>query len=167
MSKIHGTNKLRRTLRRIDPELTDELRVSIRETSEAVVADALRFVPIDEGDLARSIDYKLGRDGFTSVIGPGAKAAELVRRKSRIGSAFGKLDKKGRRIKLNRTNRHLYRQFLKGLWIEFGTKGNPSKNIPRRPPRAFMGRAWALNRPWALRRSRKALQRALDGASRG
>lgn len=167
MSRMHGTNKLRRTLRRIDPALTGELKMSIRETAEAVVADAIRFTPIDEGDLVRSIDYKLGRDGLTAVIGPGAKAAELVRRKSRSKSAFGRLDKKGQRIKLSKTNRYLYRQFLKGVWVEFGTKGNPKKNIPPREGKAFMGRAWALNRGWGVRRVRRALTKALDEASHG
>jgi len=56
---------------------------------------------------------------------------------------------------------------LKGVWIEFGTKGNAEKNIPSRPGNPFMAPAWQLNKAWAQQRMRRALRTALRRASGG
>jgi len=164
-SGISGTTRLRRTLRRIDPEVTRQVRDVVDEGLQAVVADAIQLVPRDSGDLARSIDYKTARDGLTGVAGPGAQAAEIKRRRS--GSAFGVTDRKNRPVRLSKRNKNLFWQFLKGYWIEFGTKGAPEKNIPAQPARPFMRPAWDMNRTWIMGRARKAVARALERASRG
>lgn len=168
-SRVQGTNKLRRTLRRLDSNLTKGIRHVIQQGAQAIEADALALVPVDEGDLARSIEYKLGRDGLTAVVGPAASAAEIKRKAT--GSAFGQIrrrgKKRGQRVKLSKRNTELYFQFLKGYWIEFGTKGNSQRNIPPQPARPFMGPAFAMNRAWITGRARRALRLALEQASRG
>lgn len=168
-SRVTGRSKLRRTLRRVDPEITSDIRQVVREGAQAIEADALSFVPVDEGDLARSIEYKIGRDGLTAVIGPGASAAEIKRRAT--GSAFGQIRRSGKRagqrVNLSKANKQRYFQFLKGVWVEFGTKGNAARNIPPQPARPFMGPAWLANRPWLIGRAQKALRIALQRASRG
>lgn len=167
--RLSGTTKLRRTLRRLDPEVTSGIRRVVREGSQAVEADALSHVPIDEGDLARSIESKIGRDGLTAVVGPGASAAEIKRRAT--GSAFGSIRRSGRRagerVNLSKSNKELYFQFLKGVWIEYGTKGSPANNIPPRPAQPFMAPAWVANRTWLIGRARGALRSALELAARG
>lgn len=164
-SGIKGLNKLRRTLRRIEPEMQEPVRAAILNTAEAIKQDAIAGAPIDEGDLVRSIDYKLGRDGFTAVIGPGAKAAEIAR--SRGGSAFATQDRKGEIIRMSAANKKLLFQFFKGYWHEFGTKGSPEHNIPPLPARPFMNPAYLLNEEYGKAQVRAAVKIALDRASRG
>lgn len=164
-SGIRGINKLRRTLRRIEPELQDPIRTAILNTAEAIKQDAIAGAPIDEGDLVRSIDYKTGRDGFTAVVGPGARAAEIVRRRS--GSPFATRTRQGLVIRLSAANKNLLFQFFKGYWIEFGTKGSPKHNIPPLPARPFMNPAYLLNEEYGKAQVRAAVKAALDRASRG
>lgn len=157
-SRVQGVNKLRRTLRRIDPEATEAVRVAIAEGVQAIELDAVQLVPKDTGDLARSIQHKVSRDGLTAIVGPGANAAEIVRRKA--GSAFNV-----RGVKLSNKNKELMFQFFKGYWIERGTKGNPKKNIPPQPPRPFMKPAYDMNKQWILGRVKKGIANALAKAA--
>lgn len=164
MSGIRGTNKLRRTLRRIDPAVTQGIRDDIRDVSEAVKQDAINLAPVDEGDLVRAIDFRIGRDGLTSVIGPGAKAADIAGRKKKSrGNVFAAV---ARGIRLSRSNRDLLFEFFKGYWIEFGTKGNASNNIPPQSARPFMRPAWQLNRGFGVQRMRQSVSKALRKVSR-
>lgn len=164
-SGIKGINKLRKTLRRIEPELQEPVRQAVKNTAEAIKQDAIMLAPIDEGDLVRSIDYKIGRDGFTAVVGPGAKAAEIARSKG--GSAFATRDLRGEIIKMSAANKHLLFQFFKGYWHEFGTKGSPERNIPPLPARPFMNPAFFLNEEYGKQQVRAAVKQALERASRG
>lgn len=164
-SGIKGINKLRRTLRKIEPEMQAPIRQAILNTAEAIKQDAIANAPIDEGDLIRSIDYKIGRDGFTAVVGPGAKAAEIQRKKA--GSPFATRTAAGNEVRLSKTNKKLLFQFFKGYWIEFGTKGSPEHNIPPLPARPFMNPAYLLNEEYGKAQVRAAVSAALKRASRG
>lgn len=164
-SGLRGINKLRRTLRRLEPEVQDLVKVAIVNTSEAIKQDAIAGAPVDEGDLVRSIDYKIGRDGLTSVIGPGAKAAEIARSKG--GSAFATQDRKGEIIRMSASNKALLFQFFKGYWHEYGTKGSPDHGIPPLPARPFMNPAYLLNEAYGKAQVRAAVKAALERASRG
>lgn len=159
-SSISGVNKLRKTLRRLEPGVVDQVRGAIKDSAQAITADAIQLAPVDEGDLVRSIDFKLGRDGLTAVIGPGANAAEIARRKA--GSPFTAAS---RSIPLSRANKALLFQFFKGYWIEFGTKGGGG--VERQPPRPFMRPAFQVNRRYAERRVQSAVRNALEVAARG
>jgi hypothetical protein len=159
-SGLSGVSKLRRTLRRLDPVLTKEIRREIEITAGAIQADAIAGAPIDEGDLVRSIDYKIGRDGLTAVIGPGAAAAEIARRKT--GSAFGTRNAK---LKLSKRNTEALYQFFKGYWIEYGTKG--VGGVGAQPARPFMGPAYQANERAAVAGLRRAIGQALKKASGG
>jgi len=164
-SGIRGINKLRKTLRRIEPEMQEPIKQAIVNTAEAIKLDAIAGAPIDEGDLVRSIDYKIGRDGFTAVIGPGARAAEIARSKG--GSAFATRTVSGEIIKMSAANKALLFQFYKGYWHEFGTKGSPENNIPPLPARPFMNPAYQMNEEYGKQQVRAAVKLALERASRG
>ena len=159
-SRVQGANRLRRLLKRIDPEITADVKTAIREGAEAIQADAIALVPKDTGALARSIDYRISSDGLAAVVGPAARAAEIVRRKT--GSAF-----KASEVRLSARNKALMFEYFKGYWIEFGTKGAPKKNIPPQPARPFMKPAYDLNESWILGRVKAGINKALDRASRG
>ena len=179
-SRVRGVNKLRRTLKRIDPEVTADVKTAIREGAEAIQADAIKLVPKDTGDLARAIDYRVSSDGLAAVVGPAARAAEIVRRKT--GSAF-----KASQVRLSKRNKKLMFEFYKGWWIERGTKGSTKRtipfykgwwigrgtkgstkrNIPPQPARPFMKPAFDLNESWILGRVKAGINKALDRASKG
>lgn len=158
-SRLVGANKLRRTLGRIDKTVTAQVRDAVQDVAEAVKWDAVERAPVDEGDLVRSIDYKLSSDGMSAVVGPGARAAEIVRKKA--GSAFkSRMD-----IKISAKTKEGLFQFFKGYWIEFGTKGNRKTGVGKKAPRPFMKPAWDTQSEWAKTRVRVAVNRALKQAS--
>lgn len=162
MSSIKGVNRLRRTLRRIEPAATQELRDTVEDGAQKIHFDALTLVPRDEGDLARSIAYKLGRDGLTAVIGPGAENAKLRKNKAHVGYVVAASG-----VRMSKANKDRLWQYFKGYWVEFGTKGSPRHNIPPQPPRPFMNPAYLMNRDWIKRDASKAIGKALERASRG
>lgn len=162
MSSIRGVSRLRRTLRRIEPEATQELRDTVQDGAQKIHFDALTLVPRDEGDLARSIAYKLGRDGLTAVIGPGAENAKLRKNKANVGHVVAASG-----VRMSQANKDLLWQYFKGYWIEFGTKGSPKHNIPPMPAQPFMNPAYLRNRDWIKRDAEKAIEQALEKASRG
>lgn len=154
-SGFRGVNRLRRTLRRIDPGLMPELKQAVRDGGEAIKQDQIAGAPVDEGDMVREIDAKYGRDGLTVVVGPGAKHVPIGKNPfdtTRRMSAPGK---------------HALVQFFKAYWYEFGTKGNADRNIPPQPARPFLVPAYDMNREWILRNTRKGIRQALKRASRG
>lgn len=162
-SGLEGVTPLRKKLRRADDEITKELRSVVAEGLQAIKMDAIALAPVDEGDLVRSIDISISRDGMTGVVGPGVKTAEIVRR--RTNSAWGSVIKRGKargeKIRLSDMRREELWQFFKGYWIEFGTKGSARKNIPPQPARPFMGPAYLANRAWLKSRVNAAVNNVL------
>jgi len=156
-SGFYGANKLRKTLKRIDPETTDGIKLAVKIGAEDISDTAAHIAfskgLYDTGDLIDSIEYKIGRDGFTAVIGPGAKRVSIAK------SPFN--------TKLYVTERDKYEawQFFKGYWAEFGTKGSPKHNIAPRTPRPFMQPAWDANKERISIAINQAVNRALRVAS--
>lgn len=161
-SRVYGLSKLRRKLARIEPKVGGKIGTEIQRVAEAVKWQAVADAPREYGDLQASIDYVLSRDKLTAVIGPGVKAVNI--KQSRGGSAFAINDRKGRTISLSETNKALYFQFLKGYWLEFGTKGHNGSGAIR--PRPFMRPAWDKNANWAKANVHNAVRRALEEAAR-
>lgn len=161
-SRIEGPNKLRMKLRRVDPSIKRGVQDVLRDGLNRIQRDALTFVPVGTGDLRDSIEVKLSTDKLSGIVGPGVKAAEIMRKKT--GSEFATGSRKAR---LSKRNKVALFQFFKGYWIEFGTKGNPKKKIPPQPARPFMSPAYLMNREWIRRRANRAIEAALEKASRG
>lgn len=168
-SGISGTKSLRRKLRGVEPRILREATDVIRDGLNRIQRDAMALVPVDQGDLQASIDVKLSRDRLAGIVGPGVKAADIVRR--RTGSAFGSVvrrgKKRGQKIRLIGRNRQALWQFYKGYWVEFGTKGAPRRNIPPQPARPFMRPAYDRNRAWIRMRWKRAVTNVLERVSRG
>ena len=141
---LRGATKLRRTLRRLEPEITKGVQYEVARGAQKIKDDAIRnFRSIDvpeigTGDLLRSISYNLSRDKLSAVIGPEAKRAKLNKgifsTKARVKTY------KTKPAKAARWN------IMKGYWVEFGTKGAPDENIPPMPPRPYMNPAWDMNK---------------------
>lgn len=170
-SALRGVNHLRRTLKRLDPEITQELRDAVRSGAELIEAAAQAFVPVDEGDLRRSISHKLGSDKLTAIIGPAAKQVAKVGGRTSAGAAFSSRAQQKLRAKksgrISARNKKALFQFFKGYWLEYGTKGSPEHNIPPLRARPFMRPAFARNESVIVRNVRQGVTKALERAGRG
>lgn len=148
-SRMSGDRRLRRTLRRVEPSTGKRVSAAIDRTAQSIESDMVRLVPKNEGDLARSIATKRGRDGLTSVIGPGAKSVSISKSPFRQ-AALG----------INAKTKHWrYFQFFKGYWLEFGTS--------KMPPKPFSQPAFDLNKAFGLKQIRAAIRVSLRDASSG
>lgn len=152
-SGFTGANKLRKTLRRLDPEIVSGVKLAVKLGSEDISNDAAAIAYskgiYDTGDLIDSIEVQLGREGLTALIGPGAKRLKISK------SPFN--------TTLYVTDRDKYGawQFFKGYWAEFGTKGDPANNVPPQTPRPFMQPAYDANKGTMSTQIQKAVNRAL------
>ena len=161
MSRFVGVNKLRRTLRRLEPDVTKGVKYELARGAQAIKDDAVRnFSAIDipeigTGDLKRSISYQISRDGLTAVIGPEAKRAKLNK------GIFSRNASKNT-YKTKPAKAALW-VIQKGYWVEFGTKGAPWKNIPQMPARPFMNPAWDTNKDKLREKIRAEVAKALGG----
>lgn len=153
------SNKLRRTLRRIEPEMIKGVKQELKSAAEHIhfdaIANAHRQGLIDQGDMVASIAIKYGRDGLTAVIGPGAEAISVS--KSPFNTALYRSNK----------SKYLAWQFFKGYWGELGTKGSPEKNIPAQIARPFMQPAFDANKRQYVKSIKSAIDEALEKASSG
>lgn len=140
-SGIRGLSKLRRTLRRIEPESTKEVREAIEDGLEAIKQDAIALVPKDTGALARGIETRLSRDSLAGEVGI---APGRGKRRARLRDAL-----------------------FYGRFIEYGTKGNSEKGIPPQPARPFMGPAFDMNKKWIEGRLARGIDLALRRAASG
>lgn len=157
-SGMQNTARLRRKFKRIEAQVQSGIRPAITGAAQSIAADAARMAPRDHGDLADAIEYKVSSDGLSAVIGPAAGAAVIE--KTVKGSAFAT-----RSTKLTSVSKHKLLQFFKGFWLEFGTKGDPARNIPPLQPRPFMQPAFDLNKKWATEKVRTAVNEQLKKAS--
>lgn len=78
-SGLRGVSKLRRKLRRFDDDARREAQGAVAEAADLVRFHVLRRVPVDTGDLARSIEVKLGSDKLSAEIGPGVRTRRAMR----------------------------------------------------------------------------------------
>ena len=165
-----GVTKLRKTLRRLDSDVTSEIREVIRRGANSILHDAKANAESanygkepgirDTGDMIDSMDVKFGRDGFTALIGPGAESIKGLKAVKEVRLKSGKLSK------VTIRNKRARRNVFKGLWAEFGTKGDPTQNIPKIVPAPFMQPAYDVNEGWIKKDLGKAIEKALANAVR-
>lgn len=153
-----GLSKLRKTFKRMEPTIQHRIRKQLEAAGWEVMVDAIMFARMQDleqtGDLIRSIDFKVGSDGSTVVIGPGAAALTWQRRPWDNTSQRAKnMSIKQKAMKWN---------FFKGYWGEFGTAGE----YPQ-PARPFMNSAWESNAPGIRIRLGKAVADAVRLTSEG
>lgn len=68
-SGLRGVNRLRKVLRRVDPESTRELRTALEQGAEAILQDMISLTPRRTGSLARLLSKRVARDGLTARVG--------------------------------------------------------------------------------------------------
>jgi HK97 gp10 family phage protein len=155
-SGFFGANKLRKTLKRLDPEITSGVKLAVKLGAEDISNDAAAIAYskgiYDTGDLVDSIEVQLGREGLTALIGPGAKRLKIS--KSPFNTTLYVTDR----------DKYAAWQFFKGYWAEFGTKGDPANNVPPQTPRPFMQPAYDANKGTMSTQIQKAVNRALSVA---
>ena len=146
---------MRRTLRRLEPEALKETKQAILDGAMDILVDMAMAAPRDTGKMWQSIDYKLGRDGLTAVIGPGASMITISK------NPFDTT------VKMSKRKKDILMQFFKAYWIEFGTKGNAAKNIPAQPARPFITPAFDRNKAKVLKNVQNGISLALKKAAEG
>jgi len=150
-----GVSKLRKTLRRIEPETVTGVKAAIRKGAEAIETDILINGQSHHltGDMLASVAIKYGRDNMTAVIGPGAESISVNK------SPFNTT------LYVSQKSKYNAWQFFKAYWLEFGTKGSPDLNIPPQPATPFVQPAWDSNKTWLVSEVRAAVNTALQVAS--
>lgn len=173
---FQGVTPLRKKLRRLDKVITAGITEEVEKLAKEVEMDAIGYAFLadirDSGDMIDSISYKLGRDGLTATVGPGASSGAWQ------GVAFD--TSSSRFAKLSIKSKEARWNFIKGYWAEFGTEqrtdtytymGPGGKNItvtrdhPGQDERPFMNRAWDDNKKKFIPAIDKKIERALELAS--
>lgn len=163
-SGFSGITKLRKTLRRVDPELSEGLKKIVRDGASDIARDMADLAPRDDGDLRASISYKVGSDGFTAIIGPGADRASV--RSKGFKASKAKYTKAGNMTKATLKDKHARYQLYKALWLEFGTKAG-KKGSAAQPARPFIAPAMDINRMRISARATSEINRIIKRAADG
>lgn len=152
-----GLSKLRKTLRRLEPEAAEGIKTSFKHGAELIQYDIIQngLQHRITGDMLRSVDVKMGRDGLTAVIGPGASRIRIG--KSPFDTTMYK----------SAEGKHQAFQFFKAYWIEFGTKGYPERNIPAQPAQPFVQPAYDANKGWIVRNVQDEIRATLRNVTSG
>lgn len=147
-----GVSKLRRTLKRMEPNAQRRITDKLKDAGAAVHRDAVSFVIgqglVDTHGLLDSMSWKLGRDKSSVLVGPSADKA-----------AWQKIPFTGtmyQEAKLSRGQKDARWNYIKGYWGEFGTEGESPQ-----PSRPFMEPAWMENQDRIRRNMREAMNKAL------
>ncbi len=128
---VSGAVKLRKKLRKFDPELRTELAQALSEGGKELATLIANTAPRDEGRLADAVQSKDDRDGLSTVVGYSAKRGGFKKAWRRGG--------------------------FESLFQEFGTRNQPAQPFIRPAYRTVLPRI--LARIDAARN--KAIQRIL------
>ena len=152
-----GVSKLRRTLRRLEPEMLTGIKTEFEKGAQAIEADmlsnAMALGLYDTGDMVDAISYKMGRDGLTGLIGPGASHMKVS--KSPFNTTLYK----------TKPSKHMAMQFFKAYWAEFGTKAG--KRGGPQPATPFVTPAFDANKDWIAKNTRDEIGKVLMQVSAG
>ena len=144
-SGLRGVGKLRRTLRRLGPEATKDIRKPIERGADFILGDMLSLVPKDSGDLARALDRRIARDGLTARIG----LVTPSKQRDLFYARFVEFGTKGGQVTARRAGGLPY-----------------TMNVPARPATPFMQPAFDLNRAQIVRETQTAIRLVLERVSR-
>jgi len=165
---FQGVTKLRRTLRRLDPELTQEIRDLVTEAGKDLEADIKRYaVNLKRTDaMYDSIGYKVSRDGFTVIAGVEAPSTKIQGRVV-LGKIARKTTKSGRLTLATSKKLSARMNIYKAIYHEFGTKGAPDQNIGPLMPTYMHQKAFNGLKPGMQAKFAKAIDKALRSAASG
>lgn len=69
-SRVTGNRRLRRVLRRIEPEAREGVKTAMEEAAQAIWADMVVLTPAGpQGRLRRMLDWRVPKNGLTARIG--------------------------------------------------------------------------------------------------
>lgn len=98
-AKIEGLDRLKRRLARLPAKMKAEVKVSLEQSADELVAMQKRLVPIDQGDLRDSIRKEEGRHELSVTVTAGGPATTRRVRKGAdvsydyaLGQEFGTTD---------------------------------------------------------------------------
>lgn len=76
---LRGVSDLRKKLRKLPKEAREGVQKEVKDWGDAIRFEQLRDAPKDSGDLAASIEVKLGGDKLSGTVGPGARTKKAKR----------------------------------------------------------------------------------------
>lgn len=158
-----GLTKLRKTLRRLDPEVKSQVASAIETSGARLAARVTGNAPSLTGELRQQIGYKVSRDKLTVVAGVGAGNAHI--QKSGFGGVVIKKTKSGAKTKVTIRNEKARWNLYKALWHEFGTKGG--NGAPPQSASHFHQRAFDAEEGAIKSRVQGAVSKALQMAVNG
>ena len=154
-----GFNKLRKTLKRLEPESKAEIVKVFESGASDIERDAIGGAYsaglYKTGDMIEAITVKYGREHMTAVIGPGADRVKIS--KSPFNTTLYVTDR----------DKRAAWQFFKGYWAEFGTKGSAKHNIPPQQATPFMQPAFDANKDHISRSVQAAVGKVIAKVSAG
>ena len=162
---FQGVTKLRKTLRRLEPEASEELQNVVLEAGEMLQFLILGSAPVMSGDLRDHVGYKLSRDKLTVLAGVGANSASI--QKIGFGESKTRYTKAGNESSASLRDKADRWALYKALWAEFGTKGSPAHGIPAQPATHFHQKAFDQASPRIRAQATSAISKALKKASSG
>jgi HK97 gp10 family phage protein len=144
---IRGSRNFRKLLANADKATEGEISEASTEIAKAVLADQLRLVPRDQGDLAAALTYRVSKSGLNARIGLVTKQA----RSDHFYARFVEFGTKGfaGRVRPGLANREPY-----------------TAVIPPQAPRPFIGPSFDMNRDEYVRAMDEAKRRAIQGLAR-
>lgn len=144
---LRGSRNFRALLANADKATEGEISEASTKIAKAVLADQLRLVPRDEGDLARALTWRVSKSGLNVRIG-------LVTKQDRSDFFYARFVEFGTkgfagRVRSGLANRDPY-----------------TVTIPPQAPRPFIGPSFDMNKAEYVREMNEAKARAIAGLAR-
>ncbi|CUW39288.1 HK97 family phage protein [Magnetospirillum sp. XM-1] len=175
-----NVGKLRRLLRRLPDDLTEHVKVAIKEAAEAVYTDAVSAVPKDSGELARAISLSTSPDGLSTRVGFSKRLSRTEWNEAGWRAKFVEFGTKGyqaapmvisRRVKTDVPGERKSETLEVIGYIRKRANSKTTsigmRDVPARPAQPFLAPAFERNREWAGARIREAIREAIARAAAG
>lgn len=153
-SRVKGASKLRRKLQRMPDDIQNPIKKTLERGAKVIYLDALKNVPIDEGDLARSLHKAKKSSGMSWFVGWWKKGNKRNWNLGGWRAHFAEFGTKGYKKGATRTD------------ARTKTTKKLSKGLGAQTATPMLGPAYRNNERWLRGQIKAAINRALRQASK-
>lgn len=164
-SRVTGVSKLRRLLRRLPDDITDDVRKAVSTSGDIVLRDMQAVAP--HKSIEENLSKKMSQDGLTArvgLIGRRANRRGFLARIIEFGAKAHQISPRGASFTAGgrrRKGKGAKAMVIGGDFVR-GTVTHPGLK-----PRPFFFKPFQRARPLIVRRIKEAIARALGRASAG